>query len=217
METIHVTFNELTAMAFEQFSSRLELQSMTPVTSSSGLVSNLVPQQPFNLPTRNDWDCLFQPMFDEYFNPPQSPFSPVPVVVAPRAVDIAGSPSSTTIDLDAPSSSTSSTNQQQQSLIISQGVEESIPNALFDDLCHEPLHDVSNSQESSSNVQSSHSLLELIVRLLGVTYDIDWDWMSTPTQCWLWYHGIERVSILRKVKLGSLASETVGLHAEFIS
>ncbi|GJY44795.1 retrovirus-related pol polyprotein from transposon TNT 1-94 [Tanacetum coccineum] len=37
-----------------------------------------------------------------------------------------------------------------------------IPNALFDDPCHEPLHDVSTSQESLSNVQFSHSLLELI-------------------------------------------------------
>ncbi|GJY39372.1 hypothetical protein Tco_0425736 [Tanacetum coccineum] len=41
-------------------------------------------------------------------------------------------------------------------------VEESIPNALFDDPCHEPLHDVSTSQELSSNVQCSHSSLELI-------------------------------------------------------
>ncbi|GJU18721.1 hypothetical protein Tco_1146687 [Tanacetum coccineum] len=67
------------------------------------------------------------------------------VAAAPRAVEIAGSPSSTTIDQDAPSSSTSSTNQQQKSSIISQGVEEPIPNALFDDPCHEPLHDVSTS------------------------------------------------------------------------
>ncbi|GJR85818.1 retrovirus-related pol polyprotein from transposon TNT 1-94 [Tanacetum coccineum] len=101
-------------------------------------------------------------MFDEYFNPPSSVVSPVPVAAAPRAVDIAGSPSSTTIDQDAPSSSTSSTNQQQQSSIISQGVEEPIPNALFDDPCHEPLNDVSTLQESTSNVQSSHSPLELI-------------------------------------------------------
>ncbi|GJW54698.1 retrovirus-related pol polyprotein from transposon TNT 1-94 [Tanacetum coccineum] len=135
---------------------------MTPTTSSSGLIPNLVPQQHVNPPTRNDWDHLFQPMFDEYFNPSSSVVSPVLVVATPRAVDIAGSPSSTTIDQDAPSLSTSSTNQQQQSLIISQGVEEPIPNALFDDPCHEPLHDVSTSQESSSNVQSSHSLLELI-------------------------------------------------------
>nr|GEX47149.1 hypothetical protein [Tanacetum cinerariifolium] len=80
----------------------------------------------------------------------------------PRAVDIAGSPSSTTINLDVPSTSSSSTNQQQESLIISQGVKELIPNAHFDDPCHEPLHDVSTSLESSSNVQSSHSPLELI-------------------------------------------------------
>ncbi|GJY43457.1 retrovirus-related pol polyprotein from transposon TNT 1-94 [Tanacetum coccineum] len=138
------------------------LQSMTHATSSSRLVPNPVPQQPFNPPTRNDWDHLFQPMFDEYFNPPSSTVSSVPVVTALRAVDIAGSPSSITIDQDAPSSSTSSTNQQQQSSVISQGVEEPIPNVLFDDPCQEPLHDVSTLQESSSNVQSSHSPLELI-------------------------------------------------------
>ncbi|GJY61963.1 retrovirus-related pol polyprotein from transposon TNT 1-94 [Tanacetum coccineum] len=42
------------------------------------------------------------------------------IAATPKVVDIASSPSSTTIDLDAPSSSTSSTNQQQQSSIISQ-------------------------------------------------------------------------------------------------
>ncbi|GKB08550.1 retrovirus-related pol polyprotein from transposon TNT 1-94 [Tanacetum coccineum] len=107
-----------------------------------GLVPNPVPRQPFNQPNRNDWDRLFQPMFDEYFNPPQCAISPIPVAIAPRAVEIAGSPSSTTINQDAPSSSTSSTNQQEQSSIISQGVEEPIPNTLFDDPCHEPLHDL---------------------------------------------------------------------------
>ncbi|GKA18544.1 hypothetical protein Tco_0698459 [Tanacetum coccineum] len=151
METIHVTLNELTVMASEQFSSGPGLLFMTPATSSSGLVPNPIPQQPFNPLTRNDWDRLFQPMFNEYFNPLSSVVSPVPVAAAPRVVDIVGSLSSTTIDQDAPSSSISSTNQQQQSSIISQGVEEPIPNALFDDPCHEPLHDVSTSQESSSN------------------------------------------------------------------
>nr|GEX05095.1 hypothetical protein [Tanacetum cinerariifolium] len=76
---------------------------MTPTTSSSRLVLNLVPQQPVNTPTRNDWDRLFQPMFDEYFNPTQSTISPISVVVAPRPIKIAGLPSSTTIDVDAPS------------------------------------------------------------------------------------------------------------------
>ncbi|GKA00218.1 hypothetical protein Tco_0672768, partial [Tanacetum coccineum] len=101
-------------------------------------------------------------MFIEYFNPLPSAVCPVPVADVPRVVDIVGSPSSTTIDQDVPSTSTSLTNQQEQYSIISQGVEELIPNAHFDDPCHEPLHDVSTSQESSSNVQSSHSPLELI-------------------------------------------------------
>nr|GEU96072.1 hypothetical protein [Tanacetum cinerariifolium] len=127
METIRVTFDELTTLASEQFSSGPELQSMTPTA----------------------------PVHD-------SAIYPVPVAAAPRDVDIASSPSATTIDQDAPSSSTSSTNQQQKSSIILQGVKEPIPNAHFDDPCHEPLHDVSTSQESSSNTQSSHSLFELI-------------------------------------------------------
>nr|GEU45156.1 retrovirus-related Pol polyprotein from transposon TNT 1-94 [Tanacetum cinerariifolium] len=46
METIHVTFDELTAMASEQFDSRSGLQLVTPVTSCSGLVPNTIPQQP---------------------------------------------------------------------------------------------------------------------------------------------------------------------------
>ncbi|GJW34498.1 retrovirus-related pol polyprotein from transposon TNT 1-94 [Tanacetum coccineum] len=152
MEAIHVTFDDLTAMASDQFSSGPRLQFLTLATSSSRLVPNPVLQQPFNPPNRNDWDRLFQPMFDEYFNPPSSVVSPVQVAATPRVVDIVGSPSPTTIDLDAPSTSSSSTNQQQQSLIISQGVEEPIPNAHFDDPCHEHLHDVSTSQESSSNI-----------------------------------------------------------------
>ncbi|GKC03691.1 hypothetical protein Tco_0995301 [Tanacetum coccineum] len=66
-----------------------------------GLVPNPVPQQPCNLPTKNDWDCLFQPIFDEYFNPPPSDISPVQVADTPRAIDLADSPVSTSIDQDS--------------------------------------------------------------------------------------------------------------------
>ncbi|GJV04049.1 retrovirus-related pol polyprotein from transposon TNT 1-94 [Tanacetum coccineum] len=79
IETIHVDFDELTTMAYEQFSSGPEPNFMTPATS-----------------------------------------------------------------------------------IISQGVEEPVPTVLFNDPCHEPLHEISTSQESSSNWQSSHSPLEVI-------------------------------------------------------
>nr|GEU49467.1 retrovirus-related Pol polyprotein from transposon TNT 1-94 [Tanacetum cinerariifolium] len=72
----------------------------------------------------NDRDLLFQPMFDEYFNPPPSVFSPIRVAAALRPADLTGSPSPTSIDQDALSKSTSSTIQETQSLVIPFGVEE---------------------------------------------------------------------------------------------
>ncbi|GJY37656.1 retrovirus-related pol polyprotein from transposon TNT 1-94 [Tanacetum coccineum] len=119
IETIHVTFDELTAMASEQFSSRLGLQGMTPATSSTGLGSNLVSQQPCMPPIRDDWDRLFQPMFDEYFNLPPITVSPVQEAAAPRAEVLADSPVSTSNDQDAPSTSIPSSQEHEQSPIIS--------------------------------------------------------------------------------------------------
>ncbi|GJT62442.1 retrovirus-related pol polyprotein from transposon TNT 1-94 [Tanacetum coccineum] len=124
--------------ASEQLGSGLGLQSMTPATSSSGLIINPIPQQPCNPPKRDDWDRLFQPMFDEYFNPPTIVVSPAPVAVVPRAVDLADSSVSTSIDKDAPSTSIPSTQEQEHSLIISQG--------------------------SSSNVRPIHTLFESLGR-----------------------------------------------------
>ncbi|GJV36782.1 retrovirus-related pol polyprotein from transposon TNT 1-94, partial [Tanacetum coccineum] len=96
------------------------LHSMTPTTSSSGLVSKPMFQQPCIPPKRDDWDRLFQPMFNEYFNPPSINVSPVQEVVAPRAVVLADSPVSTSIDQDAPSTSIPSTQEQEHSPNISQ-------------------------------------------------------------------------------------------------
>ncbi|GJY32306.1 retrovirus-related pol polyprotein from transposon TNT 1-94 [Tanacetum coccineum] len=102
METIHITFDELTAMASEQFSSGPTPQLMTPGTLSSGLVPN----------------------------PPV--VSPVPTVIARRSADPTG-------------------------------IEESPKTPHFhDDPLHETLHEDSTSQGSSSNVQSSHTLLDLL-------------------------------------------------------
>ncbi|GJZ50957.1 hypothetical protein Tco_0605472 [Tanacetum coccineum] len=123
------------------------LQFMTPTTSSSGLVQNPIHQKPCIPPTRNDWDRLFQPMFNEYFNPPPSVISPVQVADTPRAVDLADSPVSTSIDKDAPLTSIPSTQEQEQSLNISQCVEESPKTPHFlDDPLHETLHEDSASQ-----------------------------------------------------------------------
>ncbi|GJR39267.1 retrovirus-related pol polyprotein from transposon TNT 1-94 [Tanacetum coccineum] len=124
IETIHVDFDELTKMASKQFSSGPGPQLLTLGTISSGLVLNPPSPTPHVPPTKSDWDILFQPMFDEYFNPPPSVASLVPVVVAPEPADSTGKPSSTTNDQDAPSPSTSQTPQEIQSPVNPFGVEE---------------------------------------------------------------------------------------------
>ncbi|GJU98146.1 integrase, catalytic region, zinc finger, CCHC-type containing protein [Tanacetum coccineum] len=142
-ETIHVTFDELTTMASEQFSSGPAPQLMTPGTLCSGLVPNPIPQPPYVPPTKNDWDILFQPI----------------------PVDPTGLPVSTSLEQDAPYVSTSSTQEQEHSLIISQGGEESPKTPYFhDDPLHETLHKESTSQGSSSNVRPSHTPFELLGR-----------------------------------------------------
>ncbi|GKD50591.1 retrovirus-related pol polyprotein from transposon TNT 1-94 [Tanacetum coccineum] len=131
IEIIHVAFDELTTIASEQFSSEVGLQYMTPATSSSGLFPNPVSQQPCTLPLRDDWDHLFQLMFDEYFTPPSIAVSPVQEAAASRAMVLADSPMLTFIGQDAPSSSTPSTQEQEQSPNISQDFEESQKHQSF--------------------------------------------------------------------------------------
>nr|GFB67358.1 retrovirus-related Pol polyprotein from transposon TNT 1-94 [Tanacetum cinerariifolium] len=116
VETIHVDFDELTAMASKQRSSGPTLNEMTPGTISSGLVPKTSPSTSYVPPLRNDWDLLFQPMFDELLNPPpsvvnQNPeaIAPIAEVIPPGYVDSTGSPSSTMVDQDAPSTSNSPT------------------------------------------------------------------------------------------------------------
>ncbi|GKF22843.1 hypothetical protein Tco_0075165, partial [Tanacetum coccineum] len=77
-------------------------------------------------------------MFNEYFTPPSIVVSLVQEAAAPRAVVLADSPVSTSIDQDAPSSSAPSTQEQVQSSNISQGFEESPKTPIFRD---DPLNE----------------------------------------------------------------------------
>ncbi|GJX21886.1 retrovirus-related pol polyprotein from transposon TNT 1-94 [Tanacetum coccineum] len=87
IETIHVDFNELSAMVSKQLSSGPGPKLMTPGTISSGLVQNIPSSTPY-------------------------------------AVVSTGTPSSTIIDQDAPSTSTSETPSETPSSIIPLDVEE---------------------------------------------------------------------------------------------
>nr|GFD34117.1 hypothetical protein [Tanacetum cinerariifolium] len=89
---------------------------MTLATISSGLVQKPSSSTSYVPPSRNDWDLLFQPMFDKLLNPPPSVVLQAPEVIAPIAdviplvqVESTGSPFSTLVDQDAPSPSKSQT------------------------------------------------------------------------------------------------------------
>nr|GEU95298.1 hypothetical protein [Tanacetum cinerariifolium] len=62
---------------------------------------------PFVPPTRNDWDTLLQLLFDEYFRPPSSVDHPITKVAALEPVVSTSTPSSTSVNQDAPSPTTS--------------------------------------------------------------------------------------------------------------
>nr|GEV86795.1 hypothetical protein [Tanacetum cinerariifolium] len=81
VETIHVDFDELTIMASEQSSSGPALHEITPTTISSGFVPKPTSSTSFVPPLRNDWDLLFQPLFDELLTPPPSVDPPAPEVI----------------------------------------------------------------------------------------------------------------------------------------
>nr|GEZ02663.1 hypothetical protein [Tanacetum cinerariifolium] len=130
-ETIHVDFDELTAMASEQ--------------------------------SRNDWDLLFQLMFDELLNPQPSVDHQVPEVIAlivdvisPVQADSTGLPSLTMVDQDAPSLSKSHTTAETQSSVIPQDVKEynldiEVSHIGNDSLLGVPITEVTFSQSSSTN------------------------------------------------------------------
>nr|GFC24817.1 putative ribonuclease H-like domain-containing protein [Tanacetum cinerariifolium] len=108
---------------------RPALNEMTPGTISLGLVPTSSPSTSYVPPSQNDWDLLFQPMFDELLNPSPSVVNQTPEAITPIAevillgyVDSTGLPSSTTVEQDAPSTSNSSKPRETQSSVIPQDV-----------------------------------------------------------------------------------------------
>ncbi|GKF89774.1 hypothetical protein Tco_0263737, partial [Tanacetum coccineum] len=105
---------------------------MLHVSISSGLVPNPPSSTPFVPPSRSDWDLLFQPMFDESLSLPPNVDLLAPEViahippeaVAPEHAVSTGSPSSTTVDQDAPSPSNSPTTPETPTPIFSHDVAE---------------------------------------------------------------------------------------------
>nr|GEW86368.1 hypothetical protein [Tanacetum cinerariifolium] len=139
------------------------LHEMTPATISSGLVPKPTSSTPFVPSLRNDWDLLFQSLFDELLAPSSSVDPSAPAVIAPIVEVIAsvpaestGLPSSTTVDQDAPSPSKSQTTPETQPPVIPHDVEEDnheiqVAHMANDSLYGMPIPEVASDQSSSTD------------------------------------------------------------------
>nr|GEV94468.1 retrovirus-related Pol polyprotein from transposon TNT 1-94 [Tanacetum cinerariifolium] len=177
METMNVTFDELSGMAFEQSSSKPRLQSMTSRQISSGLdltyaPSTITTQQP----TEGELDLLFEAMYDDYIG--GQPSSASRTVLAAQAHQVRQTPkTSTSITDTAPTPTNSSSqatnfpnpsqdvdelNSQQQhaqqprnqAQIQPEIVADNVPNAMFDaNTFVNPFATSSTSAAESSSTQ----------------------------------------------------------------
>ncbi|GKB03715.1 hypothetical protein Tco_0831858 [Tanacetum coccineum] len=94
---------------------------LTPGPISSGLVPNSAPATPYVPPTNKELEMLFQPMFDEYFNPPGTRQDHIPNVAQDPVIPT-GPSVSIAIDLDAPSGSHTSSPLDHHSSSVHHGV-----------------------------------------------------------------------------------------------
>ncbi|GKB43704.1 hypothetical protein Tco_0888646 [Tanacetum coccineum] len=149
-------------MASEHSSSGPALYKMTLAIISSGLVPNRPPSTPFVPPSKTDWDLFLQPLFDELLNPSSSVDCPAPKVMAPIAKVVAPelvastvSPSSETIEQDAPSPSNSQTTPETQSPIIPNNVKEDNHDLDVAHMNNDPFFGIpilENASEASSSL-----------------------------------------------------------------
>nr|GEZ86870.1 hypothetical protein [Tanacetum cinerariifolium] len=169
METINVSFDELSAMAFEQRSSKPGLQSMTYGQISSGLnltcaSSTITTQQP----SEGEFDLLFEAMYDDYIGGQSSATArTVPPAQEPQVCQ--SSTASTTIANTAPIP-TNSSSFTINILISLQDVDELNSNAMVDG--NRFVNPFENSSTSAAALLSSQNNDREDIGKLGAKGDI---------------------------------------------
>ncbi|GKC17568.1 retrovirus-related pol polyprotein from transposon TNT 1-94, partial [Tanacetum coccineum] len=123
VETIHVTFDELTGQTAPVHSCPGPAPNLlTPGPISSGLVPNPPLAAPHVPLTNKELEILFQPMFDDYFEP-HTVDQPVPLALATQVLVNPIDPSvSISVDQHAPSGSHSPSSSDHQSSFVHYGV-----------------------------------------------------------------------------------------------
>nr|GEU66059.1 retrovirus-related Pol polyprotein from transposon TNT 1-94 [Tanacetum cinerariifolium] len=131
METMNVSFDELSAMAFKQSTSKLRLQNMTSGQISPGLdlthaPSTITTQQP----TEGELDLLFEAMYDDYIG--GQPSATVKNVLTTHESQVRQTSTTSTSIEDTASTPTNSSSLTTNMPITSQDVDELNPNAMSD-------------------------------------------------------------------------------------
>nr|GEX49091.1 hypothetical protein [Tanacetum cinerariifolium] len=177
METIHVKFDELTAISSKHDCLEPELQRFNNHNSSGGSM---------NTPSKEDLDNLFGPMFEEYFGKKSSD-TPINSAAQPTQLH-EDSPSTSLITIDeyeAPPIETTS-NEQTSPISLTEADElyhEDSANfngnsqfVMYNPLSYEAIESSSTALEPS-NVQNFHQ--ELVPRLEGKNIiGIKWLWKN---------------------------------------
>ncbi|GJY22821.1 retrovirus-related pol polyprotein from transposon TNT 1-94 [Tanacetum coccineum] len=142
---------------------------------SSGLVQHIPSSTSYVPPTKNDWEILFQPMFDKYLNPPPCVDPQDPAVIALEPAVSTCTPSSTSIDQDAPSTSTSQTNKETPTPVIPLGVEVADHDIEVAHMDNNPYVDFPilepSSEESSS--QAIHIFFTFAAHMNMIVYQMN--------------------------------------------
>nr|GEW67792.1 hypothetical protein [Tanacetum cinerariifolium] len=154
IETMNVSFDELSAMAYEQRSSKSGLQSMTSGHISSGFDLTYAPSTiTMQQPSQGELDLLFEAMYDDYIGgQPSATARTVPPAQEPQVRQT--STTSTTIADTAPIP-TNSSSLVTNVPITSQDVDELNPNTMVDgNTFVNPFANSSTSAAASSSHQN---------------------------------------------------------------
>nr|GFB98695.1 hypothetical protein [Tanacetum cinerariifolium] len=128
---MNVSFDELSAMAFEQRSSKPGLNSMTSGHISSGLDLTYAPSTiTMQQPSESELDLLFEIMYDDYIS--GQPSATARTISPAQEPQVHQSSTAPTIIADTVPIPTNSFSRATNILITSQDVDELNPNAMVD-------------------------------------------------------------------------------------
>nr|GEX00002.1 retrovirus-related Pol polyprotein from transposon TNT 1-94 [Tanacetum cinerariifolium] len=181
METMNVSFDELSTMDFEQRSSKPGLNSMTSRHISSGLDLTYAPSTiTMQQPSESELDLLFEAMYDDYIGgQPSATARTVPPAQEPQARQ--SSMASTSIADTAPiptNSSSLATNIP----ITSQDVDELNPNVIVDENTF--VNPFANSSTSAVVASSSQNVDPSNMHTFYQPYPHEFQWTK--------YHPLEQ-------------------------